>query len=38
MAIRERFSGTVLFMGLVGDPTANEGGPPLPPSRDDCGV
>ena len=26
-AIRERFSGTILFTGLVGDPTAEDPGP-----------
>jgi serine protease inhibitor len=36
VAIRERLSGTVLFMGLIGDPTAEEGGPARSPSRDDC--
>jgi serpin B len=36
VAIRERLSGTVLFMGLVGDPTSEESGPAAPPSRDDC--
>lgn len=36
LAIRERLSGAVLFMGLVTDPTAEVGGPPTPPSRDDC--
>ncbi|HVF07324.1 MAG TPA: serpin family protein [Actinomycetota bacterium] len=36
LAIRERLSGTVLFMGLVTDPTAEVGSPAPPPSRDDC--
>jgi serine protease inhibitor len=36
VAIRERLSGTLLFMGLIGDPTAADGGPARDPSRDDC--
>jgi serpin B len=36
MVIRERLSGTVLFLSLVGDPAMEESGPPAPPSRDDC--
>jgi serpin B len=35
-AIRERLSGTLLFVGLVGDPAAEDGGPAPSPSRDDC--
>jgi serpin B len=35
-AIRERLSGTLLFVGLVGDPTAADAGAAPPPSRDDC--
>ncbi|MGE0160916.1 MAG: serpin family protein [Gemmatimonadales bacterium] len=35
-AIRERLSGTVLFVGLIGDPTAGEAGSPPTPARDDC--
>jgi len=34
-AIRERLSGTILFMGLVGDPTAEDPGPE--PLDSDCG-
>jgi serpin B len=34
-AIRERLTGTVVFVGLVGDPTAEDPGA-APPSRDDC--
>ncbi len=34
-AIRERLSGTVLFVGLVGDPTAEDPGPA--PFSTDCG-
>jgi serpin B len=33
-AIRERLSGTILFVGLVGDPTAADPGPESPSS--DC--
>jgi serpin B len=36
VAIRERLSDTLLFMGLIGDPTAADGGPARDPSRDDC--
>jgi serpin B len=35
LAIRERLSGTILFVGLVGDPLAEDPGA-LQPSRDDC--
>lgn len=35
-AIRERLSGTLLFVGLVGDPTVEDGGPATEPTRDDC--
>ena len=34
-AIRERLSGTILFTGLVGDPTAEDPGPQ--PYVDSCG-
>jgi serpin B len=33
--IRERLSGAALFVGLVGDPAADDSGA-IPPSRDDC--
>jgi len=36
LAIRERLSGALLFMGLIGDPTMDESGPAPSPSRDDC--
>jgi serine protease inhibitor len=36
VAIRERLSGTLLFIGLIGDPTVADGGPARDPSRDDC--
>jgi hypothetical protein len=36
VAIRERLSGTLLFLGLIGDPAFGEGGPTPSPSRDDC--
>jgi serine protease inhibitor len=34
-AIRERLSGTLLFVGMVGDPTAEDPGPE--PFADECG-
>ncbi|HEY8518888.1 MAG TPA: serpin family protein [Gammaproteobacteria bacterium] len=34
LAIRERLTGTLLFVGLVGDPTAEDPGPP--PFASDC--
>jgi serine protease inhibitor len=34
-AIRERLSGTILFLGMVGDPTAQDPGPE--PLTTQCG-
>ena len=31
-AIRERLSGTILFVGVIGDPTASDSGPPESPA------